>query len=191
MRLSAVPSAIALAALLAFGLTTDAARAAPQGLPDRPLDIELEGADVKNVFRLIADVSGKNVVLDSCVHGRVDLRLKNAPLPLVYDALALKLGLAYEEDNGGVMVRCAVDAGPTSAKAGARVSLTEKDAPLPDVLDRLAASAKLEGVDYRATARPKIDMKVERVRLSTAVSALADAGNVKITLIRERLVVTD
>ena len=191
MRFLTIPSVVALAALLAFGLTSDAASAAPQGLPDRPIDLELKGADVKNVFRLLAEVSAKNVVLDPCVHGEVDLRLKNAPLPLVYDALGMKLGLVYDEENGAIMVRCAGDAGPSSAKAKARISLSEKDAPLPDVLDRLAAAAKLEGVDYRATTKPKVDVKLEGVRVSTAMTALADTSGLKIAIVKDRLVVSD
>ena len=191
MRSSAIPAAVALASLLAFGLTSDAAHAAPQGLPDRPIDLELNGADVKNVFRLLAEVSKRNVVLDPCVHGNVDLRLKNAPLPLVYDALALKLRLVYDEENGAIIVRCATDAGPPNAKVASRVSLSEKDSLLPDVLDRLATSAKLEGVEYRATSRPKVTMQLEGVRVSTALTALADAGNVRISVAKDRLVVTD
>ena len=50
-----------------------------------------------------AEASGRNVVLDDCVHGRVDLKVANAPIPLVFDAIALKLRLVYEErDDGGV-----------------------------------------------------------------------------------------
>lgn len=190
-HLSTIRTAIALVTVLACGLTSDAASAAPQGLPERPLDLELKAADVANVFRLLADVSGRKVTLNPCVHGEVNLRLKNAPLPLVYDALAMKLGLVYEEEDGGIIVGCVSDAGSSKATLASRVSLAEKASPLPEVLGRLATSAKLSGVDYRATARPKINVTLEGVRVSTALAVLADATGLKIAIAKNRLVVTE
>jgi hypothetical protein len=195
MRLTAIPAALALTALLAFGLTTDTAAAAPANLPDRPLDIELKEADVKNVFLLLAEVSERKVDLDPCVHGVVDIRLKNTPLPLVYDALAMKLHLVYETDGtprGPIRVTCAVDGGSEAAKAGAmRVSLAEKNAPLDQVLVRLATAAGLEGVDYRATSHPRVDVTLDRVRAATAMAVLGDETGLKISVIGGKLVVSD
>lgn len=198
MRLTAIPAAIALGTLLAFGLTSDDASAAPSNLPDRPLDIELKAADVKNVFRLLAEVSERNVVLDPCVQGTVDIRLKNTPLPLVYDALAMKLHLVYESDEGPkgpIKVTCAVDAGAAradvAALASARVSLSGKNTPVEDVLGRLATSAGYEGVDYRATRHPTVNVTLEGVRAATAMAVLADETGLKITAIGTKLVAAD
>jgi hypothetical protein len=177
---------VALTALLALGLAADTALAAPSGLPEKKLDLDLKQASVVHVFRLLGDVSKREIVLDPCVRGEVDLRLQNTPLPLVFDALALKLGLVYGEDSGAITVGC-----QGTNSTGTRISVSEKEAPLPDVLQRVAASAKLEGVDYRASKRPKVSLTVESVRLSTAVKALAETGNVEIAVHRKRLVVTD
>jgi type II secretory pathway component GspD/PulD (secretin) len=190
MRLTTLSTAVAFAALVASGLTSDVARAAPEGLPERPLEIELKAADVKNVFRLLADMSGRSVVLDPCVQGNIDLRLKNAPIPVVYDVLATKLHLLYEDDGGAILVRCATDAG-SAAKTATRVNLSEQNAPLPDVLARLATSAKLAGVDYRATIKPNVTITLERASVATVMTALAESSGVKIVVARDRLVVTD
>ena len=172
MRLTAVSAALSVGALFAFGLTSDKAGAAPQNVPARPIDIELKGVDVTNVFQLLAELSERNVVLDPCVRGKVDFRLANAPLPLVYDALAMKLHLVYSDDGspkGTINVSCAVDGGLSNEKVtNARVSLAEKSAPLDEVLGRLATSAKLEGVDYRASAHPNVSVTLDGVRVATA-----------------------
>jgi hypothetical protein len=169
------------------------AEAAPAGIPTRALDLELNQADVKNVYRLLADVAERQIVLDPCVHGAVDLKMKNTPIPIVLDALALKLNLAYEErENGVIGVVCKdPDAGDDSAKDAARVNIAEKNVPLPDALAHLATAAKLDGVDYRATAKPNVDITLNKVRLGTAVRALSDTSGVKVSVQKNRLIVTD
>jgi hypothetical protein len=165
----------------------DEARAAPPGIPNRSVDIDLKSAAIENVLRLLGRIAQREVVLDPCVQGKIDLRLKNTPLPLVFDALAMKLGLVYDEDaSGAIRVGCA--AAPDAPTPGVRLSVKETGAELPDVLSRLAASAKLEGVDYRAAARPKINVTLESVRLSTAIAVLSDTSNVRIKLAGHRLV---
>lgn len=208
MRLTFAAASLALSTIFAVGLTSDSATAAPSALPDRALDIELKQADVKNVFAFLAEASGRKIVLDACVRGSVDLRLKNAPLPLVYDALAMKLRLVYDEDKdpaGKITVRCAAvaaDAAPggsvasavdpkIASKPGSRVNVTERETSLPDALAHLAVTAKLAGVDYRASTRPKVNITLENVRLATAMAALADGAGVTIALERDRIVVTD
>jgi type II secretory pathway component HofQ len=83
----------------------DDAHAAPN-VEARNIDIDLKAADVRNVFGLLEQISKRRHQLDACVQGAVSLRLQNVPLPLVYDALASKLGLTYDEDGASVTVRC-------------------------------------------------------------------------------------
>ena len=72
-----------------------------------------------------------------------------------------------------------------------RVSLASSGAPLEETLSALAREAKLEGVDYRATAHPVVELKLQRVRLSTALAVLADESGLRLTVTNRRLVVTD
>lgn len=184
---------IAIAAVLATMSGTSArdAHAAPAGLSQQQLDLELRAADVKNVFKLLADVGGRKVQLDPCVGGTVDIKLKNTPVPMVFDALATKLGLVYEDQGGDVLVRCAGDAGKEDARLSVRVSVSVKEAALQNVLGVLATAAKLDGVDYRTKAQPKVTLTVESVRVSTALAALADESNLKIGVAAGKLVVSD
>jgi len=43
------------------------------------LDLDVKGADVHDVFRLLADVGRANLVVSDTVVGKVTLRLKGAP----------------------------------------------------------------------------------------------------------------
>jgi hypothetical protein len=92
-------------------------------------------------------------------------------------------------------VTCAVDAGAAgaevAARASARVSLSGKNAPVEDVLGRLATSAGYEGVDYRATRHPTVNVNLEGVRAATAMAVLADETGLKITAIGTKLVAAD
>ena len=174
---------------LSLALGPEQARAAPSGIKDTNIDLDLKQASATNVYRLLAQVSGRSITLDPCVTMTVDLRLINTPLPLVFDALASQLKLVYDDNDDGIYVRCqetgATHAAPTS------VTFAENDAPLPDVLERLAASAKLEGVDYRASKRPPVTMTLRGVRLSTAVAALSDSTGLRVAIKKNRLVATD
>jgi type II secretory pathway component HofQ len=190
MRITPAAAALALACALGAGFAVPTpAAAAPPSLPNRALDLELKAADIKNVFKLLAEVSQRKVVLDPCVNGRVDINLHNTPIPLVFDALALKLGLIYEEEDGAILVRCAGDGGSADAKLSARVSVAEQGAALPDVLEKVAHGAKLDGVDYRAAARPKVTITLQNVRLATTVAALSDETGLKIKVAGGKVVV--
>ena len=191
MRRSHALFALALGLATASGAPVREAHAAPPGVSDQAIDLDLKDADVKNVFALLSEVGGRTVVLDPCVHGTVDILLKNTPVPLVFDAFAAKLGLVYEEYAGDILVRCAGDAGSTDARLSSRVSVLEHDGELRAALDKLVLEAKLDGIDYRASARPKVTVTLERVRLSTALTALADETGLKIAVARGKLVVAN
>jgi type II secretory pathway component HofQ len=177
--------------LAATCLLDGGASAAPKGLPDKPLDLELKAVPVDQLFKLLADVSQRKVTLDPCVKGTVDLRLKNTPIPLVFDALAAKLHLVYSDANGSVRVGCEAQGAPVAVKLGERVSVTVKDAPLAKLLDIVAAQGKLAGVDYRTKAAPNVTVTLDNVRLSTLLSVLSDQTGLGFSVSEERLVVTD
>lgn len=44
-----------------------------------PLDLDVKAADIRDVFRLLADVGRVNLVVDDKVEGKVTLQLKRVP----------------------------------------------------------------------------------------------------------------
>lgn len=196
MRPTFAPFALAAALALAPFATPVEAQAAPAGLSERPLDLELKQADVKAVYALLSEVSGRKVDLDPCVRGTVDIRLKNTPIPMVFDALASKLQLFYEDQGSAILVRCAGDAGSADPRLATRVNLSLREAPLDAVLDVLVRAGKLDGVEWTldSTARaalPRVTVTVENVRVATALAVLSDASGMRISVARGKIVVAN
>lgn len=54
--------------------------AAPQQFSGPNISFDFKDADIKNVLRLIADISGRNMIISEAVTGRVTLKLDNIPL---------------------------------------------------------------------------------------------------------------
>ncbi len=63
---------------IALALVVSAPTAAPAPGPGK-ITIDVMDADIVNVLRLFADVSGKNFVVDDDVKGKVTMKLKNVP----------------------------------------------------------------------------------------------------------------
>lgn len=182
-------SSMILALALAIPFASDAF-AAPTLANDRKIDIELREVEVQEVFKLLAGISETNVIVDPCVHGKVDIRLKNTPASLVFDALANKLGLVYSETSKGVEVTCRASVSPAAPEA-TRVSLVEHATPMPEVAAHLAKEAHLEGVDYRATRRPDVSVTLERVKVGTALTVLAETSGLSVRVEKGKVVVGD
>jgi type II secretory pathway component HofQ len=184
---------LAAAALSILVGPVDTASAAPSGLPSQALDLQLKQVEIGNVFRMLAEASQRKVVLDPCVKGKVDLKLKNTPLPLVYDALALKMRLRYGERDGAVTVGC-LGAGEVAAapdpRLETRVSVEQRGASARAVLGVVAKAAGLAGLDFRAREDPKVTLLLENARLRTVLAAIADGTGLAITVEGDRLVAT-
>lgn len=55
--------------------------------------LEFKDADIKNIFRIIAEVSGYNMIIDSAVTGKVTIRLVNVPWDQALDLILETNGL--------------------------------------------------------------------------------------------------
>jgi hypothetical protein len=62
------------------------------GLPATPIDLEFRQVDVGTLFRVLADVSKRDVILDPCVTGKVDLKLRRSVGGQAASSPAVKLG---------------------------------------------------------------------------------------------------
>lgn len=74
---------------------TDARPATEHASPYRgqPISLDLKDADVRNVLRLIADVSGLSVVATDDVEGKVTMRFAEMPWDAALDAILASLNL--------------------------------------------------------------------------------------------------
>lgn len=68
------------------------------------IDLDVKGADVHEVFRLIADVGKVNIVVAGEVSGTITLKLKNVPWDQALDVVAKARGLVLERDGNVIIV---------------------------------------------------------------------------------------
>jgi type II secretory pathway component HofQ len=99
-------------AILGAGLATRVAHGDPAGrelcrrgaVPHgATLELDVKGADLHDVFRLIAEVAHANVVIPDDITGKVTLRLRSVPWETVACAVAAAHGLAITVD-GNILV---------------------------------------------------------------------------------------
>jgi type II secretory pathway component HofQ len=185
---------LVLAALSTSALAADSARAAPADLAERRVDLELREAEIGNVLRLVAEVGQKNVVLDPCVQGKVDLKLHNVPVSVVLDVLASKLDLHYETQRDVMVVTCGRRGAPAATvpsddeRLGRRMSFEVREAEIGALLAVVAEASGLEP-DVAKDVSAKVTMKLEGVRVSTVLAAIADATGLDVTVRGDRIVV--
>lgn len=74
----------------------------------KPISLDLLDADIKNVLRLIADITGTNMVIDPGVSGQVTLKVEQVPWDQVLDLILSMNDLA--EDKVGNVIRIATRA---------------------------------------------------------------------------------
>lgn len=73
------------------------------------IDLDFYNADILEVFRVIAEAAGVNIVVDSDVRGRVTIRLKQVPWDQALDIILEIQGLAKtsEDSRSGKIIRIA------------------------------------------------------------------------------------
>ncbi|HME60526.1 MAG TPA: secretin and TonB N-terminal domain-containing protein, partial [Candidatus Binatia bacterium] len=71
------------------------------------ISLDFKDADIKNVFRLLADVSGLNIVVTSDVNRRVTLRLVEVPWDQAMDLIIATNGLEKEQIGNVVRISTA------------------------------------------------------------------------------------
>ena len=69
-----------------------------------PIDLDLKGADLADVFRLIADVGHVNIVVAGEVTGTITLRLKHVPWDQALDVVARAKDLDVEREGNVIIV---------------------------------------------------------------------------------------
>jgi type IV pilus assembly protein PilQ len=70
-----------------------------------PLDLDVKDADLRDLFRLLADVGRVSIVLGSDVDGKATLRLRAVPWDQILCTVAAAHRLEVEIDGNVVMVR--------------------------------------------------------------------------------------
>ena len=70
----------------------------------KPISLDLLDADLRNVLRLLADVTGTNIVIEPDVSGRVTLKVEHVPWDQVLDMVLAMNGLGKEQVGNVVRI---------------------------------------------------------------------------------------
>jgi type IV pilus assembly protein PilQ len=70
-----------------------------------PVDLDLQGVDIADVCRLLADVGRVNIVVADGVHGAVTLRLRRVPWDRALEVILQTKGLRAESAGDIIIVR--------------------------------------------------------------------------------------
>ncbi|HBD06826.1 MAG TPA: hypothetical protein DCZ69_01070 [Syntrophobacteraceae bacterium] len=70
----------------------------------KPISLDLQEADVKNVLRLLADVSGANIVIEPDVGGKVSLKVNKVPWDQVLDMILAMNNLGQDQSGGVIRI---------------------------------------------------------------------------------------
>ena len=94
---------LAAAAALLFAHAAPAAACASH-CTGKKITVDLQDADIGNVLRLLADVSGNNFVYGEEVKGKVTLKLKDVPWDQALDVVLKTKGFGMRKDGNVIRV---------------------------------------------------------------------------------------
>jgi type IV pilus assembly protein PilQ len=122
------------------------------------ITIDLMDADILNVLRLIADVSGRNIVVGESVSGKITIKLKNVPWDQALDVILKVKGLGMDRRGGIMRIVPATQLQAERRAAAEAARLREESLPTTTRLipvNYALASELMEKVQSVLTARGK------------------------------------
>ena len=155
---------------LAIGWPGVPARPAYRG---RPVTLDIDDGDLGDLFRLVADISGLNVVVLPGVRGRFTLRADDVPWDRYLDEVLAAHGLAYQWQDNVLLVAPPPRLPAPRCYTGRRIDLdwgTGAREPGRDLRDGLAELAAIgeATVAIDPVVRGSVVLKLSRVRWDQA-----------------------
>ncbi len=100
--------------------------AAKKSYGGQKISLNFQSIDIRAVLQILADASGKNIVVSDAVSGNITLRLQDVPWDQALDIILRTKGLATREYGNVMMVGTAAEiAAEETAEASAQASLAQ------------------------------------------------------------------
>jgi type IV pilus assembly protein PilQ len=131
-------ASILAVAIAAAAPVTAAAAAPPHADDEARISLDVKDAEIGDIVRLLAEVTGYQVVLDPGISCKLTLRLKEVRAASALDVALRSCGLSREEENG--ILRIATAARLTAEAADRRKLEEEKRLAGPLVASRFRLS---------------------------------------------------
>jgi len=136
-----------------------------------PVDLDFTNGDLQEIFRLFADISGLNVVVNPGTRGTVTFRAIQMPWDQVLDLLLAPNGLVARRNGNLLWIGRPQDAGEERTFTGAPISF---DYANKDLLEALREIASLGGarVEVEEGVRGRVTFKLVSVPWDQAFDVL-------------------
>lgn len=155
-------------------------QAAGRAYDGRKVTLEFADAEVRKIFQLLAEVSGKNFVLGDDVTGNISLKLVNVPWDQALDIILDAKGLDKREDGNIIIIKGKGKFGSQESADAENKKNIEKNMPLQP--------AKVFSVNYAAL--PDVVSQMEKLssgpkgsNIRTDSSVISDARTNKIIVV--------
>jgi tetratricopeptide (TPR) repeat protein len=138
-----------------------------------PISLHFQNGDLGDIFRLFADISGLNVVVNPGTRGFASLRFLDVPWDDALDRILSANGLAYRLNGPVLHIGRLADLGPADQKfTGQAMSLDFQDVDLRKALATIAERGGLR-VDAKPKVAGRVTLKLNEVPWDQAFDLLA------------------
>lgn len=156
----------------------------------RPVTVDLKGADIRDVLKILAELGGVNIIADPSVRGEVSLTLKAVPVTEAVELVTLATGLAYRYVGNTLVVAAPARFKDGFDKVETRVFKLNYSSPddikqalsLVIPADRLQIEARTNSIiasgveielDEAARIVQKLDVPIPMVRIDARLEEIA------------------
>lgn len=136
-----------------------------------PVDLDFKDGDYQDIFRLFADISGMNVVVQPGTAGRVTYRAIRTPWDEVLEQLLAPYGFVARIQGNVVWIGRPEGAGERRSFAGKPIRIEYFDRDLVEVLQEMAANGRAT-VEVPADIRGRVTLKLDDVPWDQALDLL-------------------
>jgi type IV pilus secretin PilQ/predicted competence protein len=146
------------------------------------ISLEFKDADIKNVFRLLAEVSGKNIVITDDVNRRITVRLIEVPWDQALDLIIDTNGLGKDETGNVIRISTA---GRLKAERDALAAAKKSEENLE------ALQTAYLTVNYAKVMKGQNDTNTDKDLVEKVKSLLSPRGKVEADQRTNTLIVRD
>jgi len=140
-----------------------------------PVDLDFKDGDLQDVFRLFADISGLNVVVQPGTQGLVTYRASKEPWDAVLERLLAPNGLVARLQGNVLWIGLAAEAGAKRTFTGAPVSFEYADKDLLEAMREVAGHGGAR-VEFPDGVRGRVWFKLDQVPWDQAFDLLANVN---------------
>ena len=137
-----------------------------------PVTLDFKDGDLQDIFRLVADMSGLNVVVNPGVRGKVTVTVRDAPWDSALDRILVANGLAYQWNENVLHIAPPEQLPPPRHFSGKPIDVELANRDLGEAFTEIASAGGARVVLDPAIGG-RATLKLEKVRWDQAFDVLA------------------